>query len=82
MPRLDIRLDTECKARLDAVAKDAGLSVSEAVRNMIDQAYEDVLRKERQRAFERLVSLEVETPPDPAELSRELEEAHAPGDLY
>ena len=33
-------------------------------------------------AFERLISLQVETPPDPAELSRELEEAHAPGDLY
>ena len=82
MPRLDIRLDHDCRARLDAVAKDAGLSVSETVRNMIDQAYEDVLRKERQSAFERLVSLQVETPPDPAELSRELEEAHAPGDLY
>ncbi len=82
MPRLDIRLDAECKARLDAVDTDAGLSASEIVRNMIDQAYEDVLRMERQRAFERLTSLQVETPPDPDELSRELEEAHAPGDLY
>ena len=42
MPRLDIRLDHDHRARLDAVAKDAGLSVSEAVRHMIDQAYEDV----------------------------------------
>ena len=82
MPRLDIRLDHDHRARLDAVAKDAGLSVSEAVRNMIDQAYEDVLRKERQSAFQRLTSLQVETPPDPEELSRELEETHAPGDLY
>lgn len=49
---------------------------------MIDKAYEDVLRKERQRVFERLTSLQVETPPDPDELSRELEEAHAPGGLY
>ena len=82
MPRLDIRLDHDCLARLDAVARDAGLSVSEVVRNMIDQAYEDVLREERQRAFEQLTSLRVETPPDPDELSRELEEAHAPGGLY
>ena len=82
MPRLDIRLDHDHRARLDAVAQDAGLSVSEAVRNMIDQAYEDVLRKERQSAFQRLTSLQVETPPDPAKLSRELEDAHAPGDLY
>ena len=58
------------------------MSASETVRNMIDKAYEDVLRKERQRVFERLTSLQVETPPDPDELSRELEEAHAPGGLY
>lgn len=82
MPRLDIRLDTECKARLDPVVKGSGLSASEIIRNMIDQAYEDLLRKERQSAFERLISLQVETPPDSAELSRELEEAPAPGDLY
>ena len=82
MPRLDIRLDHDCRARLDAVAKDVGLSISAAVRNMIYQACEDVLRKERQSAFQRLTSLQVETPPDPDELSRELEEAHAPGDLY
>ena len=38
--------------------------------------------KERRNAFERLISLNIETPPDPAELSRELEEAHAPGHIY
>ena len=82
MPRLDIRLDHDCKARLDAVVETSGLSASEIVRNMIDQAYEGVLKKQRQSAFERLISLNIETPPDPDELSRELEEAHAPGDLY
>ena len=82
MPRLDIRLDRDCRARLDAVVKDSGLSASEIVRNLIDQAYEGVLRKGRQNAFERLISLNIETPPDPAELSRELEEAHAPGPIY
>ena len=82
MPRLDIRLDHDCRARLDAVVEDTGLSASEIIRNLIDQAYEDVLKKERQNAFERLISLNIETPPDPAELSRELEEAHAPGHIY
>ena len=82
MPRLDIRLDHDCRVRLDAVVEDSGLSASEIIRNMIDQAYEDVLKKERQNAFERLISLNIETPPDPAELSRELEDAHSPGDLY
>ena len=82
MPRLDIRLDHDCRARLDAVVQDTGLSASEIIRSPIDQAYEDVLRKERQNAFQRLVSLNIETPPDPAELSRELEKAHAPGHIY
>ena len=82
MPRLDIRLDHDCRARLDAVVEDSGLSASEIIRNLIDQAYEGVLKKERQKAFERLISLNIETPPDPAELSRELEEAHAPGHIY
>ena len=79
---LDIRLDHDCRARLDAVIKGTGLSASGIVRNMIDQAYEDVLRKGRQSAFERWISLNTETPPDPTELSRGLEGAHAPGDLY
>ena len=64
------------------MVKDSGLSASEIVRNLIDQAYEGVLQKGRQNAFERLISLNIETPPDPAELSRELEEAHAPGYIY
>ncbi len=82
MPRLDIRLDHDCRARLDAVVQDSGLSASEIIRSLIDQAYEDVLEKERQNSFQRLISLNIETPPDPAELSRELEEAHAPGHVY
>ena len=82
MPRLDIRLDHDCRARLDAVVQDSGLSASQIIRNLIDQAYEDVLEKERRNAFERLISLNIETPPDPAELSRELEEAHSPGHIY
>ena len=35
----------------------------------------------RRQAVERLVSLEVEDPPDAATLSRELEAAHEPGGL-
>ena len=82
MPRLDIRLDHDCRARLDAVVQDTGLSASEVIRNLIDRAYEDVRRKERRAAFQRLTSLNIETPPDPAELSRDMEEAHAPGHIY
>ena len=82
MPRLDIRLDHDCRARLDAAVQDSGLSASEIIRNLIDQAYQGVLRKERRNAFQRLISLNIGTPPDPAEPSQELGETHAPGHVY
>ena len=42
----------------------------------IDDGGGDVLRERRTQAVRRLVSLEVEDPPDAATLSRELETAH------
>ena len=59
MLRLDIRLDHDCRARPDAVGEDTGLSASEIIRNLIDQACEGVLRKERRNAFQRLISLNI-----------------------
>ena len=56
--------------------------ISEMVRGLIDDAYEDVLRQRRRQAVERLIRLEVEDPPDAATLSRELEAAHEPGGLH
>lgn len=50
MPRLEIRLDHDCRARLDFVVEDSGLSASETIRNLIGQAYEDVLKKECRNA--------------------------------
>ena len=78
MPRLDVRLDHDHRARLDALVQHSSLSASENIWNLIYQAHEDLPRKERQNAFQRLTSLTIETPPDHDELSRELEEAHAP----
>ena len=36
----------------------------------------------RKQAIERLIRLNVEDPPDPGTLSRELEAAHEPGGLH
>ena len=47
-----------------------------------DNASEDLMRRLRLRAVERLASLEVEDPPDPATLSRELEDSYEPGGLH
>ena len=49
------------------------------MRRLIDDAYEDFLRERRRQAVERLIKLEIEDPPDPATLSRELEAAHDAG---
>ena len=82
MARLDVRLDTERRRRLEELAAARAKPISEVVRRLIDDAYEDVLRERRRQAVERLISLEVEDPPDAATLSRELEAAHEPGGLY
>ena len=82
MARLDVRLDDERRARLEELVKEQGMPISELVRRFIDDAYEDVMLQRRREALRRLVNLNIEDPPDPAELSRQLEEAHEPGGLY
>ena len=82
MARLDVRLDVERRRRLDELVAERGISISEVVRRLIDDAYEDVMRKRRLEAVERMVNLNVEDLPDPATLSLELEKAHEPGGIY
>ena len=82
MARLDIRLADEQRRRLDEIVEVRGQLLSEVVRGLIDDAYEDVMRERRRAAARRLAALEVEEPPDPAQLSRELEGAHDPGGLH
>ena len=82
MARLDVRLDAEQRRRLEELAEARAKPISYVVRRLIDDAYEEVLRERRRQAVERLIKLEVEDPPDPATLSRELEAAHDPGGLH
>ena len=82
MARLDVRLDSEHRQRLEKLAEEKGEPISEVVRRLINDAYEEIMRERRIRAAETLASLEVEDPPDPEQLSRELEAAHEPGGLY
>ena len=81
MARLDVRLDAERRRRLEEIVGERGMPISEVVRRMIDDAYEEVMRERRIEAVGRLVKLEVEDPPDAATLSRELEAAHETGGL-
>ena len=77
-----MRLELEHRRRLEELAQNRGVPISDVVRSLIDGAYEEVMRQRRIRAAERLAGLSVEAPPDPDTLSRQLEEAHEPGGLY
>ena len=79
--RLDVRLDPE-RRRLEEMARDRGVNISDVIRVLIDDAYEGTLRARRRKAVDHLVSLGVEDLPDPQALVRELEEAHDPGGLH
>jgi hypothetical protein len=80
--RLDVRLDHERRRKLAELAAARSSSVSEVVREMIDQAYEEGLRADRVRAARELAQLAVEDVPDPETLRRQLEgtydSAHLP----
>ena len=80
--RLDVRLDAERRRRLEELVEERGASISEIVRCLIDDAYEEIMRARRRRAVGRLIALEVEDAPDAATLSRELETAHEPAGLH
>ena len=82
MPRLDVRLDAERRRRLDELVAQRDAPISEVVRRLIDDAYEDVMRERRREAARRLARLQVEDPPDAATIARELEAAHEPGGLH
>lgn len=80
--RLDVRLDTEHRRRLAAIATAQGVSVSDAVRVMIDRLYEESRQAERLRAVEELAAMTVDDEVlEPDELSRYLNDAHAIPDL-
>ena len=79
--RLDVRLDHERRRKLREVAADQDAPVSETIRRLIDRAYEDILGARRRRAAHELGQIEIEDVPDPARLSRQLEDAYGPGDV-
>ncbi len=79
--RLDVRLDQERRRKLQELAAEKGTPVSEVVRRLIDQAYEEALQVRRRRAARELGLLAIEDVPGPATLSRQLEGTHEPGGL-
>ncbi len=79
--RLEVRLGEKHRAQLEEIAGNRGASISEVVRALIDDAYEQIRRERIKRAVDRLINLRGEVMPDPEELSRQLESAHEPGGI-
>ena len=77
--RLEVRLDPERKRKLAELAQEQRTALSDLVRQMIDRAYEERLRKRRLQAARELAARAIEDVPDPETLKRQLESAHDPG---
>lgn len=79
--RLEVRLDAEHRRRLADIAAARRAPVSTIVREMIDQAYEEILHADRLCAAEELARLAAEDVPDPATLRRQIEDTYEQPDL-
>jgi hypothetical protein len=80
--RLEVRLDAERRRKLSEITAARGSPVSVVVRELIDQAYEEIDRATRLRAARELGQMEIEDVPDPEMLKRQLESTHDLPDLY
>lgn len=79
--RLEVRLDKERRRKLTQLAEQRGVPVSQAVRQLIDDAYEHALRERRRSAARSLATMAVEDVPDPDILARQLEGTYEPTGL-
>ena len=80
--RLEVRLDPERRSRLEAIAREKDAPISEVVRGLIDDAYEEIDRARRLRAGERMAAMEIDVPEDPEEIFRSINESYNIGPLY
>jgi len=80
--RVEVRLDSETRSKLEELAAARGSSVSELVRSLIERSHEEEVAGASRPAAERIGGMEVEDVPEPAELKRQLSEAHeaSPGE--
>lgn len=79
--RLEVRLDSEHRRRLAEIAAERGTTLSEIVRQMIDQTYEETRRAGRLRAAREIAAMGVEDVPDLESLRRQLEGTYESPDL-
>lgn len=71
--RLEVRLDPQRRLKLERLAVARGIPLSQLVRVMIDEAYEQSLGEERLEAAMRIGEMAIEDVPEPDVLKRQLE---------
>jgi hypothetical protein len=74
--RLQILLDEQRYRKLAANAEQQGVSIAAVVRAAIDELPDAVAERRRQALARILASEPIPLPDDPADLRRELDEAH------
>jgi predicted transcriptional regulator len=70
--RLEVRLDSDLKKKLDQIAEIREETISDVVRQLIANAYEDAMLERRLLAVQRIAEANVEEMPDPEELARQM----------
>ena|SRR5690349_4924746 len=78
--RLEVRLDPDRRRKIAELAGTYHVGMSEMVRKMIDDAYEDVLLERRRAAVRMIIEaseLATEPMPDPDELARQMNERYS-----
>ncbi len=80
--RLEVRLDPERRSHLEEIARERGAPISEVVRQLIDDAYEEIDRARRRRAVEEMKSMSLPVPEDPQDIRRIIRQSGNIGPLY
>ncbi|HET9199399.1 MAG TPA: hypothetical protein VFO84_00300 [Dehalococcoidia bacterium] len=76
--RLEVRLDPDTERMLRVLEEEFGLRPSEITRHGIRLAYDEATRERRRAAARAINSAEIEDPPDPEELNRQLADRYGP----
>lgn len=74
--RLEVRLDEQHDKRLRRLAEHRGATVSQVVRDLVDEAYEVLRRERRSAAAARFPTGVGPVPDDPRELKRQILEGY------
>jgi len=74
--RLEVRLDAERRRKLCELAASRHASLSQFLRQVIDELYERSDLERRLQAAQALAAMEIEDVPDPATLKRQLVSTH------